>query len=1303
MEVGSVVEDRFELESLAGRGGTSAVYRARDRTTGKPVAVKIFVDAIEHAVDRFEREVALLSSLRDAGIVEHVAHGQVEGLPYLVLEWLEGEDLNARLQRDPPLTVDEVVELGGGVAAALAVAHERGVVHRDVKPSNIFLAGGSIRGLKLIDFGIARVRGGPQFTRFGEPLGTPAYMAPEQARGAGDIDVRADVFALGCVLFECLTGRPPFWAEHPLGIMAKILIDEPPKLRALRPDVPEELALLVHRMLAKDPGERPAHGGAVATSLAGLRPRNEPKSDRPSEGKPATLGTRELQLLNVVFVGRVQSSVARADEAFASTLLAESSAGELDRVLTEVLRYGGWAERLVDGSVVITLPGRGLILDQAASAARCALAVRRAMPSHPMALVTGRAEVTGGFPVGEVIDRGVRLLAIETTRAVAPGEPRGIAIDDVAAGLLDRHFEIAGHASNLELVSERTGPEKARTLLGRPQPFVGRERELKRILSLYETCVEDGAAQAVLVTADAGFGKSRLAREVLLALEGRHPSPTILVGRGEPDRRQVDLGVLATAFRQLFLLQDQDAAPVAHHRVRARVGRHVGKSERDRVSAFLGELVSVHFPLDSHPLLASVRGDRVKLGDQIRSAWEDFIQAELSARESGAKNGGVVFVIEDLQHADAATVNLVDQALKTFADAPFFVLGLARPEVDQAFRSLWPTRPLIRFELPKLSASAASSLARHALSDRASDDVITRIVARADGNAFYLEELVRAVAGGRGDKLPETVLAMLQARLDELDPADRRVLRACSIFGDSFTVGGVRALLGPADAEGVARSLERLVDLELLSSPGTSSTTSGEIGLGFRSAIVREAAYATLTREDRALGHRLAASWLERAGADRDAIVVANHLERAGDERVAAQWFARSAEVALEGDDFAAAIERAERGARAGAAGPLLGRIRLLQTEAYRHTGDNAKMLERAQEAIGLLPARTPPWWAAVANATVAALRTSRADLVEQLVELVKDPPYENLSAAATRLAHYLHFAGYGDVADSILASAMQSIGAFNEDPGTWAWGYRAYASRAIMRGNMGDCAEQLALSVRAFHAAGDVREIALQQIDLAGALVELGVFEEARNVVRESLAIGERIGLGPVVAAAVSHLGLVDTRLGAARAAHEAFDRAIPMFLEQKNRRMEGMVRIYRARLLLSESRFEEAVVAALAAAQLARATPQHLPYALAVAARGHLGAGRTDEALAVIRDAVDPVLAGMVVDEGEAFIRLAYVESLEVAGEHDRARLSLRQAHTRLVDRAARIRDPAWRRSFLERVPENARTIELVRAWLS
>jgi len=193
------------------------IFRARDLITDHAVALKLLLDpggAAGELTERFLREARFLSDLRHPGIVAYLAHGQTsEGLAYLAMEWLEGEDLARRLGRSS-LSTAESLTLLRVVAGALHAAHRRGVVHRDIKPSNLFLRGGEVARAAVLDFGIARrLHISNAMTRTGAVIGTPAYMAPEQARGSRVITPSADIFSLGCVLFECLTGEPPFVAD----------------------------------------------------------------------------------------------------------------------------------------------------------------------------------------------------------------------------------------------------------------------------------------------------------------------------------------------------------------------------------------------------------------------------------------------------------------------------------------------------------------------------------------------------------------------------------------------------------------------------------------------------------------------------------------------------------------------------------------------------------------------------------------------------------------------------------------------------------------------------------------------------------------------------------------------------------------------------------------------------------------------------------------------------------------------------------------------------------------------------------
>jgi eukaryotic-like serine/threonine-protein kinase len=248
---------RYELESVLGRGGMALVYLAHDRETDKPVAVKLLADNLAADPElrlRFSREAQLAERLSHPNVVKVLDSGEADGRAFIVLEYVDGRNLAEELHRTGPLPPARVAELGAQAAAALAHAHERGLVHRDVKPQNLLLtADGS---LKVSDFGIARVVDGTQLTQVGTVLGTAAYLAPEQAAGQ-ETTAAADVYALGAVLYELLTGRPPYDASTLAELALRRADNDPPPPSSLAPGVPAEMDSLVLACLREDPEARP--------------------------------------------------------------------------------------------------------------------------------------------------------------------------------------------------------------------------------------------------------------------------------------------------------------------------------------------------------------------------------------------------------------------------------------------------------------------------------------------------------------------------------------------------------------------------------------------------------------------------------------------------------------------------------------------------------------------------------------------------------------------------------------------------------------------------------------------------------------------------------------------------------------------------------------------------------------------------------------------------------------------------------------------------------------------------------------
>lgn len=1244
MEPGRTIGERFTIESVAGQGGTATVYRARDRDRdGGIVALKIGHPGTPAETERFVVEARVLAELQHANIVRYVAHGVMpSGEWYLALEWLDGEDLAQRLKRRP-MSVRETIDVIERAADALGHAHRRGVIHRDVKPSNLFLVAQRTDDIRLLDFGVARRDSMQAITRTGLMLGTLGYMSAEGVRGTR-LDARADVFALGCVLFKCITGTNAFAGESALSVLAKILLEVPPRLAELAP-VPSWLDELCARMLAKDRDARPDDGAAVAAELR-LHAKDVVDLDTrpPASVSAPGITAGEQRLVSVALVR-----------------IAHAEPDAIDRVAERVQALGGHLEPM-GGSAIISIQG-GAATDLAARAARCALLVRRAFGTAPIALATGRAVVSARTPFGDVIERAARILELPVE---ASSEMRAIRIDDVTAGLLDASFVVVHDARGATLRGEIAPSDQSRTLLGKPTPCVGRERELANLVAMYDECVAESSAQVVLITAPAGGGKSRLRHELGRRLSSHSALPRIWIARGDPMSAGSSLAMIAQLVRRQLGVQVGENVESARAKLEAGAPTHP-------VAEFLGELVGVPFPDEDSIALRSARRDAIVMGDLMRRSWEELVRTELA-------RGPILLVLDDLHWGDTGSVSYIDGILRLCRDEPLMVLALARPDVNDLLGDLWRPRGLQRIELRALPKAAAENLVKDALGAQTKTEIVDRIVAQAAGNPFFLEELVRAESEGLGGA-PATVMAMVQGRLEALDPEARRVLRAASVLGEVFWEGAVRSLLGGRKSTSIVEEqLDELGNKEIVVEV-SSSRFPGEKEYAFRHSLVREVAYGMLTDADRMLAHQLAGAWLEEAGST-DAVVVAEHFERGSEPDRAASLWRRAAEAALEANDHRLAIARAERGAT-HARGELLAELRLVQTEAHYWLGQSRETAQRAAEAMAAAMPSSRVWYRAAGSAIVAHARLAEFERVESLVEMLDQAPVgdslsERIVAIARALTH-LVFSHRMKHVPRLIAQLEANAG-----PETGAWIPWVHAVRALADHDNEKAALAVADAADAFERAGDIRSACLARVNLGVAYNELGLFVEARRVLRATAADAERMGLAATHADAVHNLGWSVFNLGAHDEALELQERAMAAYVEAGSLRMQAVAAIYLAIIHDRLGALDRAEKAARDALARCGDLPTWRAYALATLAHIRLRA-QPGEALDLANEAMEIVRKLDVLEEGDAWVRIVHIEALEKNGV--RSDDALREAARRLSDRAAKIQKPAWREAFLAR----------------
>lgn len=1278
----------YTIEQLIGAGGVGKVLRARD-SSDRVVALKLLSNQTPRMRRFLQREAHILRSLDHPAVVRYLDHGDVDGNPYLVMEWLDGAPLRSLLD-ERRLSVAETLVLGIRLSSALARIHQHGIVHRDVKPSNVVLPENTLAHATLIDFGVAHIEGTEHERAI---VGTPAYMSPEQVRGSSVATPASDVYSLGCVLYECLVGNTPFPGQHPVAVLCKTLFEDVPSVHDVAPHVPAVMDELIQSFLHKDPNARPENGTEAARALetvratlqAGYRAHSNWRAQRTD-----ALTGDEQRLVNVVIMADTPAMI---DHASSEHTLWHPL--EQDRFLAAALRSGAHFESLRDGTLIAVLDSSGIATDQASAAARLALSWNSLHPNIPMGLATGRAVIGGNGLVGEVIDRAIELISEGWDRSPKTRESSArisIRIDPLSVALLDDRFDIRAVMGGSVLCAE-SSVHGARTTGETGAPFVGRHSELSLLADVLEQCIIESRARVIVATSEPGLGKTRLFKEFITRAQDDYPAIDVYVAVGDPMLQSPLSGIVAV-LREMIGIRSGEKATERKRKLQAFLTRH--ELDDERVKVFIGDLLEAPLvPLD-HIALRASRKDPLVMTEHLRKACKQLLLAVSTRRP-------VVIAFDDLQWIDGASMHLMNKLLDDIRELPVLVVGLGRREISDTMDDLWNRHDRVRLSMRALDDDAARTLACSILACGRGDPRLRRILDHARGNPFYLHKLMHTHL--RDQRVfPATVLAVVQERISALDRTARRLLRAASVFGATFWRGGVIALLG----------IEQETDewLDYLGRDGLivaqgASRFPGEVQYGFCHALIREGAYAMLTDADRRLAHRLTAEWL-RVHGESNPGVLAEHYQRGGKFGEAVPFFLRAAEDAVETGDLVTALELAERGIECGAEGHILGMLHVVRMEVYRWKGDNYESAETCAQALDLLPRGSRHWFEVAGEAAAPWGRIDHWSRVESLARYLcegRRPGDDRVGwlIASAQVSSQLIIGMPSGSGFELLERAEAEAGDIERWPPLAAANlHLAQATRILVsKPGPGDMLEVLEQCAHSFERAGDLRQACLHRSNVGYAKMCIGLFEEAVLDLRNVLAIAEPLALERAAYSARNNLGMALAYCGDITEALAIEESAMRWFESQgENRLMAGSL-IYTAKIYLLAG---DAVAAERAARTAVSCLPDNAslgPQALSLVAEASMAQQRLGDA----RDAVDMAVSRLTslgtVEEGEPHIRLIQARVLYEIGERDAARSVIAQAAGRIRRLAATLAYADWRTRFLQDIPEHVHILQLSDAW--
>jgi tetratricopeptide (TPR) repeat protein/class 3 adenylate cyclase len=933
--------ERYRIIEKLGGGGMGVVYRARDERLDRDVALKFLPphqSADEAAKKRFLVEARAAASLEHPNICTVHEIGETrDGQLYIVMACYDGRTLATRIASGP-LPVEEALRIALEVAQGLAKAHERRIVHRDVKPANIMLTGDGL--VKILDFGIAKLSD-MNVTQTPAVIGTLSYMSPEQAFGEM-VDTRTDIWALGVVLYEMLAGRRPFRGPNAQAVLYSILTARLEPIGLAHTYLAPGIDAFLRRALAKKPEDRFASAREMLVELSDLysaaRASASGAAQDASAADAAAHGALTTESLLTLAGERRRAAVAVTAVADHAALVERLTAAELDTVLNAIReiatdvceRHGGIVNHFAGEESVLLFGVAASHEDDSLRAVRAVLELHARVRALPPAGASGmRVRMRSGVHTGALVAQRLRtgdrrfrvigapldvgrglaanagsdalLLSPETQRLVAPfveTEPLApLTLQPTAAPVIPHRVTGTVAISTRLEIAERTDLT----------PFAERSRELESLEELV-AAAEGGDGGFAIVLGDPGAGKSRLLWE--LRRRVMDSEAQLVMGRCDAYGGATPYIPFVQVIRELLELGTAPTVVTA-----AQVAEKVRA-----VDASLADALPLYCALLSVECAANPLPRHLQ-GEHLQTAMLEALAALVTLQ---ARRRPLVLLLEDWHWSDEASRRALEQLAEIAPAHRLLLVVTCRPDSGIEWSS---TERGLLLRLRPLSLDGSTAIVSGVLkAERVAGALAQQLHARTGGNPFFLEEICEAlleqqlvvVRDGEAAaneamahmRLPETVQAVIRTRLDRLTPDSRDTIRVASVIGREFSRAVLDELMETELDDG--RQLGELRRAGLIE----QTSVAPEPAYRFKHALTQEVAYDTLLEHQRETLHARAAAAVETRYADRldeHRERLAHHLSRAGQWAEAVQHGIHAADRALGLSQFADALAMLDR------------------------------------------------------------------------------------------------------------------------------------------------------------------------------------------------------------------------------------------------------------------------------------------------------------------------------------------------------------------------------------------------------